>query len=330
MSRVLSKIAFVTGSSGFVGRHACVELKSRGWTVLGVDLLPGEHTGYMMDMRQYMNNWHSAEDRFGLVVHCAFHVGGRAQIDSNKANLAKNLELDAAMFSWAVRTKQPRVLYFSSSAVYPTYLQGRLHPHMPKLLHFPSPVENPNDYRLQEGDADIELEGTNPSTPDADYGFAKLVGERLAENAMKLGVKAHIVRPFSGYSETQSLEYPFPSIVKRAREGDLTVWGPPNQARDWLHVDDLVAGALAIVDADYQESAVNLCTGRAVTMGELAKMVFDQSHHLGFSTPEPTYDETKPTGVLHRVGDPTLFHEFHKPRVSLEEGIRRALKHGDA
>jgi nucleoside-diphosphate-sugar epimerase len=54
-----------------------------------------------------------------LVVHCAANVGGRATIDGNPLWVAENLELDAAMFRWAVAMRLPRVVYYSSSAAYP-------------------------------------------------------------------------------------------------------------------------------------------------------------------------------------------------------------------
>jgi hypothetical protein len=33
-----------------------------------------------------------------------------------------------------------------------------------------------------------------------------------------------------------------------------------------------------------------------------------------------------PTGVMYRVCDPSLMLEFYKPKVTLEEGINKALK----
>jgi hypothetical protein len=41
---------------------------------------------------------------------------------------------------------------------------------------------------------------------------------------------------------------------------------------------------------------------------------------------QPTYDESKPTGVFYRVGDPGLMNEYYTAKISLEEGIQRALK----
>ena len=38
-------------------------------------------------------------------------------------------------------------------------------------------------------------------------------------------------------------------------------------------------------------------------------------------------DTTKPEGVFYRVADTYKLSQFYKPKVSLEEGIRRVAKH---
>lgn len=253
---------------------------------------------------------HKVDLKFDLVVHCAYHVGGRAAIDGINQNFAKNLQLDAAMFEWAARTKQKRVLYFSSSAAYPVALQ-----------HMGGHILIEDDIRPEDWVASV-------GNPDANYGWAKLTGERLAEDARKNGLAVTVVRPFSGYGEDQSSDYPFPSIVERAKLGDLSVWGPKGQTRDWIHVSDVCSGALEVARSETTDP-VNLCTGVGVEMGELARKIWDQSCiDVGLAPlwlPKPTYDESKPTGVFYRVGDPTRFNQYYTPRVSLEEGIRRAL-----
>lgn len=288
--------ALVTGSAGFIGRHMVAELRERGWEVFHIDLLG--------DPSYDARRWFRISDRIlDLVVHCSYHVGGRAAIDGEPRLLARNLELDAAMFDWAVRTGQRRVLYFSSSAAYPVDLQRGTH-----------------RWRLAE--SDIRLDDIEQ--PDARYGWAKLTGEQLARAASEAGLAVHVVRPFSGYGEDQSLDYPFPSIVARARTGDLTVWGPPGQTRDWIHVSDVVSGALAVVDADVREP-VNLCTGIGTEMGELAIMIAQAAGREVAQFGPVAYLEDKPTGVMYRVGDPSRFHKIYQPKVTLKEGVRRAL-----
>lgn len=314
--------ALVTGSGGFLGRHFSRELRRRRWEVTGCDpihpdtsaweALTGPGGTYVHPYRDAFAAF--ADDvHYDLVVHCAAAEPHRVAIDGKPMLLAANLQLDAAVFEWAVRTGT-RVLYISSSAAYPVGFQAGNTP-----------------YRLQEDDADpnrpvsSELLGVlgqwGSLQPDANYGWTKLTGERMAAAANEADVPTHVVRPFSGYGEDQSLLFPFPAIVDRARRGDLTVWGPPGQTRDWIHVSDLVAGALAVVDAG-DTRPVNLCTGVGTEMGDLARMVAEPTGHGGY---EVRYQPDKPTGVMYRVGDPTRMNEHYTAKVSLEEGIARAL-----
>ncbi len=286
--------ALVTGSAGFVGRHMVKALEAKGYDVCGADVQSG------LDALDVFRS--NETHRFDLIVHCAYWVGGRAAIDGNPLLLAKNLQLDAMMFDWAVRTKQHRVLYFSSSAVYPVSLQQQ------ESLAGP----------LHESYVDLK----QAQEPDANYGWAKLTGERLAKAAAATGLPVHIVRPFSGYGEDQDATYPFPAIVERARQhvDPFEIWGPGTQVRDFIHILDVVGGALAIVDADHREP-VNLCTGVSTSLLELAQLCCAATGYEPQFAPKPD----APTGVAYRVGDPTKFFEFYKPRLSIQDGIRRAL-----
>jgi len=292
--------ALVTGDAGFVGRHMVNELLARGWDVTGSDIKDGMDCCelFLMDT-----------SRYDLVVHCAYHVGGRAAIDGNPSLFALNLELDARLFEWAVRTKPRAVLYFSSSAAYPVVLQ----------------TGNP-PRKLAEDD--LDLWGVRP---DARYGWAKVTGEHLAAAAAESGLRVHVVRPFSGYAGDQEpTEYPFPAIMWRVLRRDMAVWGPPGQCRDWIHIDDVVRGALAVVDAD-ERRPVNLCTGRATEFGDLARLMWQLAveacpRDIPDAAPPVQYQPDRPTGVMFRVGDPTRMLSIYRPQVTLEEGIRQTLK----
>lgn len=297
--------ALVTGDAGFIGRHMRAELERRGWNVVGCDLKTG------IDAREVFASDGTIYD---LVVHCAYHVGGRAAIDGEPRLLAMNLELDARMFDWAIRTGQRRVLYYSSSAAYPIRLQTAT---ATQILG--GGYDRGLPWIPLEEDM-INLRSVEQ--PDARYGWAKLTGEQLAAAARLSGLNVHVVRPFSGYSHEQDLTYPFPAILRRVLSGDLSVWGPPGQYRDWVHVDDVIGCSLAVV---YQgvEEPVNICSGTGVEIGDLAVRM---ARAANVAVPnEVTYLRDRPTGVMVRVGSDERMIEIYHPKVDLDNGIRRAI-----
>lgn len=292
--------ALVTGSSGFIGRHFAAALEAGGYKVSRSDIDTPLASG---DCRY----WFASTDpdgeplTFDLVIHCAALVDGRETIENKAALLgAYNLQLDGALFEWALRARPGRIVYFSSSAAYPTILQE-------------------GTYRgLRLTERDIGSRGE----PDATYGWVKLTGERIAQEVRQAGVPVTVVRPFSGYGEDQADCYPFPAMIARGRRRDspFDVWGNGSQVRDFIHVDDIVAAVLALVDHQV-DGPVNLGTGVGTSMDELAGMVMDAAGYQAAIRRLPG----KPTGVNYRVADPTLMRRYYQPQVTLEEGIRRCL-----
>ncbi|MDH2424762.1 NAD(P)-dependent oxidoreductase [Sphaerisporangium sp. TRM90804] len=281
----------VTGSAGFLGRHLVAALD--GHDVSTVDIVHGANA---------LDVFRLSDRRFDLVLHAAAVQPHRSAIDTSPVIVGAGcLELDAALFGWAARTKPGRIVYFSSSAAYPIALQR------PGL-----------NVRLTERHIDL----TVPEQPDAIYGWVKLLGEQLAEAYRKQGGAVTVVRPFSGYGEDQGERFPFGAFQGRAQrqEDPFTIWGDGTQVRDWIHVDDLV-GATLTAAREGVDGPVNLCTGIGTSMTELAELFAKEA---GYS---PTFDykADAPAGVAYRVGDPTGMLEFYQPRVSLAEGVRRAL-----
>lgn len=290
--------ALVTGSAGFLGSHFVAELQRRGWQTVCVDVA-SETPRRRWDALDFFRT-HTG--RFDLAVHCAAVVGGRETIDRRPLAQILNLALDAAYIDWCDRTRPGRAVYLSSAAAYPVRLQT------PAAAHF----------RLAEDDINLH----RADEPDAGYGWQKLTGERLAAQAEAAGVDMLVVRPFSGYGETQSLDYPFPSFAARARRraDPFEVWGDGTQVRDWIHAADVVGATLAAVEQG-ADGPVNLGWGEPVSMGELVMMFCEQAGY------HPTVDlhTDAPTGVAWRVCDPARMLAFYAPKITLEEGVHRAL-----
>jgi nucleoside-diphosphate-sugar epimerase len=287
--------ALLTGSEGFVGRHFRPFLESQGYGVSSIDIKTGQ------DCREFFK---TSIEQFDLVVHLAAIVGGRATIEGEPLSVATDLSIDAEMFNWAIKTKPKKVIYYSSSAAYPTQLQ-----------------KHGLDIKLQEDMIDL----ANVMNPDESYGWAKLTGEMLASYARAAGIKVFIFRPFSGYGYDQDLNYPFPSFAKRIvdRVDQFEIWGDGSQVRDFIHIDDVVAGTMAFVDRDIQVP-VNLGWGRPTSFNELAEMFFAISGWRPKSGVIHLLD--KPKGVMYRCSDNTKMLEVYKPKITLEDGIKEALE----
>jgi nucleoside-diphosphate-sugar epimerase len=309
----MTKTALVTGAAGFVGRHMARELRTHGYEIHRCDIA-GPMAWTMHDVND-MVRWNT--NVYDLVVHCAAVGAHRAAIDGQPMTFAQNMKLDAALFEWAIRTRQKRVLYISSSAAYPIAPQNAL-------------IAGYEDVRMHEDDINLD----DPMLADGTYGMTKLTGEHLARSARQAGVPVTVVRPFSGYGEDQGTDWPFGAFVDRIhrREMPFTIWGSAHQRRDWIHISDVVRGMLAIADAQHEindpknDEPVNLCTGQATSMGDLAMLMMNAA---GYDKMEIVVDETKPLGVLNRVGDPTRFFEYYEPKVTIEEGVYRTLKTKD-
>lgn len=280
----------ITGYRGFVGQYFV--RKYQGHDITGIDLKDG------IDVREFFA---FNREKYDLVIHLAAIVGGRATIEGNPLSVATDLAIDSDFFNWALLTKPGRIVYFSSSAAYPIYLQGQVHA------------------TLRESDIDLD----NIRNPDLTYGWSKLTGEYLAKFVQEAGIPVHIFRPFSGYGTDQSLDYPFPSYIKRAkdRKDPFEIWGDGEQSRDFIHMSDVVN---AVDEAIKQDIAgpVNLGWGRRTTFNELAKIVTEIE---GYS-PEFMHLEAAPVGVLNRIANPTKMLSFYTPKITLEEGISMALK----
>lgn len=249
--------------------------------------------------------------KFDLVIHAAATVGGRMVIDLEPYKLFNNFNLDSELLQWSLKNKPNKVVYFSSSAAYPMHLQQRyMHDSEGTLL---------NSYRLHEKDIDLNhVDSPDPSI----YGWSKLTGEQLVRYASSQDIDIYVFRPFSGYSENQDLDYPFPSFIARAKRRDdpFVIWGDGNQVRDWIHIDDIVEGTLATI-SQCDPGIWNLCSGRPTSFNEFAEIVTSM---VGYK-PQIEHKLDAPVGVQYRVGDPTKSHLIYVPRVSLEAGIHRAL-----
>jgi nucleoside-diphosphate-sugar epimerase len=276
----------ITGHEGFVGRYFMRALD--GHDITGVDIKSGK------DCRDFFKE---SDTRFDLVIHLAAIVGGRETIEGRPLAVADNFSIDSEFFQWCLKTAPKKIVYFSSSAAYPIEFQAE-----------------GKERRLREGMQTIY----DPRKPDMTYGWSKLIGEYLASFVENV----YIFRPFSGYGSDQDLAYPFPKYIEKAMSSDKTfeVWGSGKQTRDFIHIEDIVGAVMTALESEIY-GAVNLGWGRKTSFLDLAQMCMDAT---GIQKEIVTRPD-KPVGCMHRVSDNTKMLSFYEPKITLEEGIERAI-----
>lgn len=285
----------ITGHLGFVGRHFWRHFMEAGDAVYACDIAD-ERAPQDCEKGFRKNRWPDMD----LVIHCAAKIPPIDKREQNDLLVAQDLATDSLMFQWALRTRPKQIVYFSSSAAYPIRLQRSEH------------------YLAED---DLDLDAFEP--PDAMYGLTKLVGELQAREARRQGLDVRVFRPFTGYGTDQSLDYPFPAFVKRAmeRQAVFDIWGDGRQVRDFVHIDDIVNVVLTSLRQP-DPAPLNIGTGVPITIREFAQMCADEQP--GYRPAFRTHGD-KPTGAVFRCADASRLAEVCQPRISLVEGIRRAM-----
>jgi UDP-glucose 4-epimerase len=250
LSRVL-----VTGGAGFIGHHLAHALVRRGVGVTVLDnLAMGRRENVPAAARFVAGDVRDpaavrdALDGVDAVLHEAAIVSIRASVEhfvrDAEVNLMGTLNLLQQMAARPIR----RAVLASSMAVY---------------------ADSSRPEPLSEGAR------TEPIAP---YGAAKLAAERywLMMNA-QAGVPATALRYFNTYGPNQTFT-PYVGVItifiRALLAGDAPViFGDGEQRRDFIHVDDIVAANLAVLDAP--DAAVggqvfNVGTGRATSVNEIA------------------------------------------------------------
>jgi GDP-L-fucose synthase len=231
--------------------------------------------------------------RFDVLIHFAAYVGGRKGIDNNLYKITKNIELDSQVIQWA-ETHVDKMIYPSSCAAYPKKLQ------------------------TQQG-TPMHEDMMGGETFDM-YGMSKLATECMLKFAK---VKSHIIRPFTIYGPGQSMDYPLPAIIERAKRGECSVWGSGTQVRDWVHINDALRVFEYLLHRE-EPIVLNIGTGIPLTFKEVAQIIYKEIHG-DYSLSLRTQTD-QPEGAGYRYADITLLKSLGlEPKIGLAEGIRTML-----
>lgn len=168
------------------------------------------------------------------------------------------------------------------------------------------------------------VEGLTPCAPDTVYGQSKhALFELIGAYAPVRGLSYAWPRVFFLFGPHEHPQRLVSSVIRALLRGEPAPCSHGRQIRDYLHVQDVADGLVAVLDGDVQ-GAVNVCSGQAMTLREIVLAI-------GRITGRP---ELVRLGVLPaRANDVPLVVGANervaatgwRPRFDLESGLRQTI-----
>lgn len=252
-------------------------------------------------------------ERPDRVILAAAKVGGIIANNSYPAQfIYENLMIECNVIHQAYAAGVTKLLQLGSSCIYP------------KLAEQP----------MAE---DALLTGTLEPTNEP-YAIAKIAGIKLCESYNRqYGTDYRSVMPTNLYGPGDNFHpensHVLPALIlrfhKAVQEGakEVVIWGSGKPMREFLHVDDMAAASLFVMDLEddiYQRetqpmlSHINVGSGTDVTVRELAETV---ARVTGF-TGQLVFDTSKPDGTPRKLMDVSRLERLGwTASIALEQGI---------
>jgi dTDP-glucose 4,6-dehydratase len=176
----------------------------------------------------------------------------------------------------------------------------------------------------------IPIDEEHPLHPQSPYAATKVGADQLALSYQRsFGTPVVIARPFNTFGPRQTARAVIPTIVTQALSREVVELGTTDTTRDFLYVDDTVAG---IMDCGATEGiegeVINLGTGVEVPISEVVERVL---RLLGREVPV-ALDEDRlrpPDSEVERlVADTSKAKSLlgWEPEIELDEGLRRTIE----
>ncbi len=280
---------FVAGHRGMVGSAVVRALQAAGSKEI---LTASRDELDLLDQRAVRD--YLARQRPNYVVIAAARVGGIHANNTYPASfLYENLMIESNLIAGAYEAGCNDLLFLGSSCIYP------------KMA--PQPM---TESALLDG----HLEPTNEP-----YAIAKIAGIKLCESFNRqYGTDYRSLMPTNLYGPGDNFHaedsHVIPALMRRIHEAkqsnapEVTIWGTGAAMREFLHVDDLAAACLHIMQMPREalesvispmQSHLNVGTGVDVTIGDLARQLVDT---IGFNG-ELKFDHSKPDGTPRKLLD---------------------------
>lgn len=251
--------ALITGATGFAGSHLADLCLASGWEVHGTSLkAPEGRAGVAVSMHQIDLSEPGAFERVltAVMPDRIFHLAGQASVATAwadpAATLISNIVTTQRVLEAAhIRSPEAKLLIVSSGEVY-----GR-----PPLEVQP-------------------IREAQPLRPADPYAVSKVSVEYLAlQHVLAFGMHVVRVRPFNHIGPRQRRGFVVADFaaqiaaIERGEQPPFVRVGNLQAARDFTDVRDTVRGYLMALEDGVPGEVYNVCSGRAVQIAELLRML---------------------------------------------------------
>ena len=305
------KKILVCGAGGFIGTHLVEKLKEQGHYVIGADLHYPLYNDtkadefIIADLRVHSNVDHVIHSDVDEIYQLAADMGGAGYIFTGEhdADIMHNsCQINLHVLDVMKKKGIKKVFYSSSACMYPSHNQ-----------------EDPQNPLMSEDSA-------YPANPDSEYGWEKLFSERLyLTYARNSGIDVRIARfhnIFGPRGSWNNGKEKAPAALCRKvalceDKGVVEIWGPGNQTRSFLFIDECVEGMQRIMNSNCTVP-VNLGSTRMISINQLVFLIAKLNNK---SVSIQNVDG--PRGVLGRNSDNKLIKEMIDwvPNEDLEAGL---------
>ena len=311
-------LVLVTGAGGFIGGNLIGDLRTRGYKrIRAVDNKPltewyqrfEDVESLSLDLN-LKENCEEATQGARDVYNLAANMGGMGFIEHNKALCMLSVLINTHMLQAAVKFGVQKFFYSSSACVYNADKQ--------KTFEAPS---------LKEEDA-------YPALAEDGYGWEKLFSERMCRHFREdFGLYTRVARFHNVYGPWGTWyggrEKAPAAICRKVIEAkisgnhEIDIWGPGNQTRSFMYIDDCLKGIDLIMNSDILEP-INLGSSEAVTINQLVDIV----EEIAGITLKRNYDLGAPKGVNGRNSDNTLMQNYlgWEPNTPLRTGLEKTYR----
>jgi GDP-L-fucose synthase len=280
---------YIAGHLGMVGSAIARQLQAVGEK----NIVTRTHAELDLTNQLAVRDFMQAE-RPDVVILAAAKVGGIHANNTYPANfIYENLMIECNVIHEAFAAGVKKLLQLGSSCIYPKAV--------------PQPMR---EEALLTG----ILEPTNEP-----YAVAKIAGIKLCESYNRQhGVDYRSVMPTNLYGPGDNFHpvnsHVMPALIRRfhaaVRDGseEVVIWGSGTPRREFLHVDDMAAASLFVLNltkktydenTDPMLSHINVGNGVDISIFELAQLI---ARVTGF-TGKISTDPTKPDGTMRKLMD---------------------------